>query len=454
MKNRHIDLLNGRILPSLTGLALPIMATSLVQTAYSLTDMAWIGRVGSSAVAAVGAAGMYTWLSNGIVTLARMGGQVKVAHSLGEGSTEDAVEYGRGAIQLALLLALLYALTVNVFTGPLIGFFGIRSPRIVWEARMYLRITGGLIVFSFLNQTMTGLLTAIGDSRTPFLANCVGLAMNMVLDPVMIFGIGPFPRMEAVGAAAATVTAQMTVTAVMVWRAAHDTVLFDKIRLSDRTPGKYFRVIVALGVPSALQNVLYTGISMVLTRMVVSWGDAAVAVQRVGGQIESISWMTAEGFGSAMNAFTGQNFGAKSYDRVRKGYHISMAVIGAWGFMTSCLLVFGAEPLFRLFIREPDVVPVGIGYLTILGYGQMMMCIELVTGGAMQGMGKTMACSVITIILTSSRIPLAVVLGGTSLGLDGIWWALTLTSIAKGIVFVLYYSRILHRLPDCGKERG
>ena len=83
-ESHHIDLLNGHIFPSLTGLALPIMATSLVQTAYNLTDMAWIGRVGSHAVTAVGAAGMYTWFSSGIVMLAKMGGQVKVAHSLGK----------------------------------------------------------------------------------------------------------------------------------------------------------------------------------------------------------------------------------------------------------------------------------------------------------------------------------------------------------------------------------
>ena len=106
---RHIDLLHGRILRSLTGLALPIMATSLVQTAYNLTDMAWIGRVGSAAVTAVGAAGMYTWLSSGIVTLARMGGQIKVAHNLGEGEIKEAVEYGRGSLQLTLFLALMFA---------------------------------------------------------------------------------------------------------------------------------------------------------------------------------------------------------------------------------------------------------------------------------------------------------------------------------------------------------
>ena len=85
-KTRNIDLLNGSIFTSLTSLAMPIMATALVQMAYNLTDMAWIGRVGSEAVTAVGTAGMYTWLSQGVVMFARMGGQVKVAHSLGEGN--------------------------------------------------------------------------------------------------------------------------------------------------------------------------------------------------------------------------------------------------------------------------------------------------------------------------------------------------------------------------------
>lgn len=451
---RHIDLLHGRIFPSLTGLALPIMATSLVQTAYSLTDMAWIGRVGSSAVAAVGAAGMYTWLSSGIVMLARMGGQIKVAHSLGEGSTEDAVEYGRGALQLTIVLALLFAVITNAFAPQLIGFFDLSSDRIVQDAQNYLRITCGLILFSFLNQTLTGLFTAIGDSRTPFLANFTGLAMNMVLDPVLIFGIGPFPRMEAVGAAAATVTAQAVVTLVMVIRALQDTVLFDKIRLLKPVSWEYLRVMTLLGIPSAAQNMLYTGISMVLTRMVVSWGDTAIAVQRVGGQVEGISWMTAEGFGSAINAFTGQNYGAKYYDRVKKGYMISLAVIGAWGIMTSCLLIFGAEPIFRLFIREPEVVPAGVSYLVIIGIGQMFMCEELVTGGALQGLGKTMSCSVITILFTAARIPLAYVLSSTSMGLNGIWWALTITSIVKGIVFVGYYLWTLKDLPGTAAEAG
>lgn len=444
---RNIDLLHGKILPSLTSLALPIMATSMVQTAYNLTDMAWIGSVGSHAVTSVGAAGMYTWLSGGVVTLARMGGQVKVAHSLGRNSTEEAAEYAGGAIRMTVLLAVLFAFVTNVFAGPLIGFFGLSSSKIVADAVIYLRITCGLILFSFLNQTMTGLFTATGDSRTPFVANCIGLVINMILDPVLIFGIGPFPRMEAAGAAIATVTAQMVVMLVLIVRSRTDTLLLQKVKLWKRTAPGYLKAMITMGLPSAIQNTLYCAISMILTRMVASWGDSAVAVQRVGGQIECISWMTAEGFGSAMNAFTGQNYGAKAYQRVKKSYRTAAVLIGIWGIFTTSLLVFGAEPIFRLFIREPEVVPIGIQYLIVIGFGQMFMCEELMTVGALQGMGKTMSCSLLTIVFTAARIPLAILLSSTTLGLNGIWCALTITSIVKGFVFVGYYLNTLRRLP-------
>lgn len=445
---KSVDLLSGKIGRTLTKLALPIMATSMVQTAYNLTDMAWIGQIGSRAVTAVGAAGMYIWLSGGIVTLARMGGQIKVAHSLGEGNQAEAVEYAKGAIQMTVLLSILFALIVNVFTGSLIGFFGLNGQKVITEAQIYLRIAGGLIFFSFLNQTLTGVFTALGDSRTPFIANSIGLAVNMVLDPILILGFGPFPRMEAAGAAVATVAAQMVVTLVLVLCAGREQNLFPYMKIWNPARKDILIKIVRLGLPSSLQNLLYCGISMMLTRMVASWGDEAVAVQRVGGQVECVSWMAAEGFGSAMNAFTGQNFGARLMKRIRKSYLIAVCIIAIWGLITTSLLVFGAEPLFCIFIREETVIPLGIDYLRILGYGQMFMCVELMTVGSLQGLGRTLDCSVLTILLTASRIPLAILLTNTMLGLNGIWWALTVSSVLKGIIFFGYYLWVLRRLPE------
>lgn len=443
---KNIDLLNGNILTSLTELALPIMATSLVQTAYNLTDMAWIGMVGSDAVAAVGAAAMYTWLSSGVAALARMGGQVKSAHAYGEGNRREAVQYGKGALQLALVLAAAYGIITNLFAGPLIGFFHLNSSLVVKDAIVYLRIACGLILFAFIGQTLTGLYTASGNSRTPFVANCIGMGANIVLDPLLIFGLGPIHGMGVAGAAVATVTAQFIVSLVLVISMRKDPVLAAQMRIWIPTPLSNIKTMVRIGFPAAIQSMLYCGISMVLTRFVTAWGDTAVAVQRVGGQIESISWMTADGFGTAINAFVGQNYGAGNLKRVKKGYMTASVIMFIWGIFTTCLLIFGAASIFSLFIHEPEVIPAGADYLRIIGFSEMFMCVELMTVGALSGMGKTMEASVITIILTTARIPLAVILGGTALGLNGIWWALTISSIVKGIIFFGYYLHIMKRM--------
>lgn len=137
MKSHHVDLLNEAIAPALTRLALPIMATSLVQMLYNLTDMAWIGRLGAGAVTAVGSAGMYTWFSQGFAILARTGGQVKTAHCLGAGENDSAAQYARGALQLGILFAVLYGLVSLFGASRLIGFFKLNSPEVIAQAEWY-----------------------------------------------------------------------------------------------------------------------------------------------------------------------------------------------------------------------------------------------------------------------------------------------------------------------------
>ena len=446
--NKKIDLLKGNIFTSLTGLALPIMVTALVQMAYSLTDMAWIGFVGSPAVAAVGAGGMYVWLSQGVVALAKMGGQVKVAHCLGRGDKEDSAIYASSAIQMGILFALLYGAAAFFGAKPLIGFFGLNDASVVHNAQVYLKITCGLIIFSYLNSIITGIMTAMGNSRTPLLANFIGLVLNMLLDPVLIFGIGPIKGTGVVGAAIATVMAQAVVTMVFFVAVKKDRLLLHKVKVFHKVSWDHMKAMIKIGFPASVQNLIYTSISMVLTRFVTGFGDSAVAVLRVGGQIESISWMTADGFAAAINSFVGQNYGAGQYGRVKKGYFTAAGVMFVWGLFCSLLLITLPEHIFGLFIHEAEVIPMGVRYLVILGFCQMFMCIELTTIGALSGLGKTLLCSVISVVFTSARIPFAIVLSSTALGLDGVWWAFTISSIIKGILFFFSFLAVSGKLPQ------
>ena len=450
---KHIDLLHGPVLSSLTRLAIPIMATSLIQMAYNLTDMIWIGRLGSNAVAAVGAAGMYMWLSNGLAVLSKMGGQVNTGHSLGAGDSKEAAGYAAGALQLAAFTGLLFGLLCILFSVPLIDFFKLNSPQVIADARIYLKITCGLVFFSFLNQTFTGLFTAIGNSRAAFFATTSGLVINFFMDPVLIFGIGPFPELRVMGAAIATVFAQMIVTCMFLLFALRDDLLFCHVRFFSRPKLAAIKSIVQVGVPSCLQNMLFTGISMIIARMVAGYGDAAVAVQKVGSQIESISWMTADGFAAAVNSFIAQNHGAGNPGRIRRGYRSAMVIVLIWGLFCTFLLMVCPAPIFRIFITEPDVLPMGVDYLVILGVSQLFMSVEITTAGAFAGFGKTVPPSVVSILFTAMRIPLAFMLVDTILGLNGIWWSITISSILKGIVLLCWFLWFLKKeLPAAGTE--
>lgn len=439
LMNKHVDLLHGSVLKSLTRLAIPIMATFLIQMAYNLTDMIWIGRVGSDAVAAVGAAGMYLWLSSGISALAKTGGQVLAGHALGAGKYDEAEKYSANAFGLTLIFGILFGAVCLVLHRALIAFFNLNGSQVIADAEIYLMITGGLVLFSFLNQTFTGIFTAMGNSRAAFLATTTGLIVNIVLDPVLIFGIGPFPRLMVMGAAIATIFAQAIVTMMFFYYASKDTVIFKGIHIFCVPDRSHTAAIIRIGIPTSVQSLVFTGISMIIARIVAGYGDGAVAVQKVGSQIESISWMTADGFAAAVNSFIAQNHGAGNKERIRKGYFAAMLVVLLWGLVCTFLLMVCPTPIFRIFIREAEILPLGVDYLFILGVSQLFMSVEITTAGAFSGFGRTVPPSVIGIVFTAMRIPLALFLARTSLGLNGIWWSITISSICKGVFLLAWF---------------
>ena len=454
-KRMEGNLTKGPILKTLTKLAIPIMASSFLGTLYNITDMAWIGLLGSKAVAGVGVGGMFTWLSQGLAAMARMGGQVQVAQCIGRGERDRAHGFAQAAVQLATLMGMAYAVISLLFTRQMVAFFQLTDPEAQTAALSYTKIACGLIVFSFLTLTMTGLYTAQGDSKTPFLANLIGLVTNMILDPVLILGPGSFPKLGVVGAAIATVTAQAIVMTMMILG-----VIIQKkenvlkgIRLTAKIPKEYLGGLCRIGIPTAIQGMAYCAISMVLTRMVSAYGAEAVATQRVGGQIESISWNTADGFAAALNAFIAQNYGAGKMDRVRKGYHASLWTVGIWGLLISFVFVCFPKAIADIFFHEPKAVATAVGYLVIIGFSEAFMCVELTTVGALSGLGRTRLCSIISIAFTSARIPLAIILGGL-IGLSGIWWALSITSIIKGIIFTCTFLWITRKRQVCKTGNG
>lgn len=198
----------GSIPGQLIRLSLPIMGTSFVQMAYNLTDMLWLGRVGSDSVAAVGIASFFTWLGVSIMLIARIGAEVGVSQSLGANDHAKAKKFAGNAVTLVILLSIAYGLLTYLLAPNLISFFNIENHQVSGAAASYLRIIAIGSILYYSNPTFSGIFNGAGISKLPFRLNATGLIFNLILDPVLIFGIGPFPKMGSDGAGIATIISQ------------------------------------------------------------------------------------------------------------------------------------------------------------------------------------------------------------------------------------------------------
>ena len=445
--SKNLNLTEGKIRITLAKLALPIMGTSFIQMAYNLTDIMWLGRLSTNAVAAAGTAGYFMWFGAALVMITQIGVGVNVAQCYGRGDTEGAKKYISNGFQLDLFIAILYSIFLFVFKRELIGFFDLKDPEVISMAIEYLTIISIGITFHFLNPVFSTTLNSTGNSITPFKINTFGLIANILLDPLLIFGIGPIPALGIKGAAIATILSQFIVTLIFIIIGKISSTIYSHVNLFLKPNKQIITSIMTIGIPPFFQTGLHSIISMIITKIVAGFGPIPVAVQSIGSQIESISWMTSEGFSAAISAFVGQNYGAKKIERIKDGYKQGMQILGGIGIFATMLLIFAAEPLFSIFVpNDPVAIREGVIYLRILGLSQFFMSIEIGTSGAFNGLGRTLPPTINGGILNALRIPLALVLSAGLLGLSGVWWSITISSIIKGIIIFIWFRFTLRRL--------
>ncbi|MGL5328800.1 MAG: MATE family efflux transporter, partial [Peptostreptococcaceae bacterium] len=261
MENR-IDLTKGPITKKLIMLSLPIMGTSFIQMAYNMIDMIWVGKAGSDAVAAVGTAGFFPWLAMAFVMISKIGGEIKVAQSIGENDINKTKSYIKAAIEINIILSILYTLFLVTFNKGLIGFFRLGDENVISMSSTYLYIIAIGMVFYFINPVFTAIFNGMGNSKTPFKINTVGLITNIILDPILILGWFGAPKLGVAGAAIATVIAQIVVSSLFIYRLRKDSGDYFRIKLFRNIEFNYYKVLYNLGIPVALQSGMFTLFSM------------------------------------------------------------------------------------------------------------------------------------------------------------------------------------------------
>ena len=287
----------------------------------------------------------------------------------------------------------------------------------------------------FLTATLTGLYNAIGHSKVPFRIMCIGLGCNMLLDPLFIHLIG----WGVQGAALATVISQTVVLFLFVRKAQRDK-LFDSFPFFVRLRRTYVLRILQVGVPVVLLNVLFAFVSIYMGGVVSRiGGHIGVATMTTGAQIEALTWNTANGVTTALVAIVGQNWAAGHLRRVYEVYRRALTFTLSVGFVGMLAFLLFSEELFSLIVPEREAYIAGGLYLRIVGLSQMFMMLEITTGGLFNGLGKTYLSAGIGIVGTYLRIPIVLLFVSLGWGLEAAWWAISLTSVLKGLVFFAFF---------------
>jgi putative MATE family efflux protein len=432
--NDRYDLTKGNIIRQLLLVSLPIMGTSFVQMAYNLTDLFWLGKVSPDATSAAGIGGFFTWLGAAVFLLVKIGTEVRVSQRVGINRFDEAKEYAKTGVQLEIIFGLLYSIVLFVLAKEWIAFFNIQEVNVEADAIIYLQVISIGMVFYLLNPIFTAALNGTGNTFIPFLISATGLVFNIILDPVFILVLGWGVK----GAAIATIIAQFLVSLIFIIYYKGANSILSKVKVFSKINKEKAKDILQLGIPVAIQSALFTFIAMVISRMVSEYGSPAISVQKVGSNIESLSWLVAGGISTALGTFVGQNFGAKLYDRVLKGIKYALITMSIYGVLITAMLYFLAGPMIKIFLDYHETIELGIDYLQILAFSQILMIVEATVGGAFNGLGQTKPASFVSIFFNLLRIPMALFFT-KEYGLNGIWLAITISSILKGMVLYIWF---------------
>ncbi len=350
----------------------------------------------------------------------------------GEGFPELAARAAAAAVLCALAAGAVVSLLGLALTDALFRLMTV-PPEVARLGHAYLGtwLLGGPLVFGFFAVEAT--FRASGDTRTPFLLLAASVLLSVGLDPLLIAGLGPFPKLGVVGAAAASVMVRGGGFVIGVAIALRRGLL--RLGLPD---WRAVPTIVRVGAPLSLAGVLLSVIYMWLTRFTSRFGTPALAALGVGHKVEGLGFIAISGLALSASALVGQNLGAGLEERAREAVRLALRYCLLVTLTTAALFLTLPRALVALFTSDPAVIADGSLYLRVIAFAQVGQTFELILEGAMAGAGYTLRPQLVSTALTALRVPLAA-WWSTGVGLLGIWLALSVTAVARGVAMTLFW---------------
>lgn len=388
------DITQGVIWKQLLAFFFPLWFGTFFQQLYNTVDTVVVGRfVGKTALAAVGSTGVIVNLTVGLFTGLAAGAVVVIAQRYGARMGDEVHKSVHTAMLLSILMGAFF-----MVVGFLITPWALRALNTTEDALpgaiLYLRVYFLGMIPNLVYNMGTAVLRAVGDSRRPLYFLMAASLCNIVLDLLLVVGF----HLGVLGVAIATVISQI-LSAVLV--------VLSLIR-AEGTPFQLFprsltihpqplRAILQVGVPTALQSVMYSSSNLFIQAAINSFGTDAVAAWTAYGKMDVVFWMTITAMSQSVTTFAGQNYGAGKYDRLKKGVKVSVVMSAIITLSISAIMVLFARPILTIFTPDHDVLEIGVAMVHFLAPSYITYILIELLSGAIRGAGKSLVPTLITV---------------------------------------------------------
>ncbi len=438
--SKRQDFTTGSIPRHLLIFAIPMFLGNLLQALYNTVDTIWVGRfLGPEALAAVSVSFPIIFVLVSLVMGIGMGTTVLVAQYAGAKDWERVRRVVINSVGLLTIAGAAVSVIGYVFSEGALRL--INTPEeLIPLATSYLKIFFTGLIFMFIYNVMGAILRGLGDSRTPLNFLIIATVLNIILDPIFIFGIGPIPRMEVAGVALATVIAQ-GVSALLSIRHLYKVngLLSKDWRVYSKLDKELTLLTLKIGIPAGLQQTVVSVGALALTSIVNGFGHLVVAGYGVGNRLDHFSFMPAMSVSMAVSAVVGQNLGAGQEERAKQSLYWALILSGSISLAVTLGMQFLAWPISQIFTTDTQVLTYATEYLRIISFSYVFLAVMFSVTGFLRGAGDTLPTMLITMVsLWFVRIPLAKYFS-ILWGSRGIWIGIAVSPVIGLTLTSLYY---------------
>jgi putative MATE family efflux protein len=434
------DLTSGSLHRAIWYLAPPMMLETGIQNVSQLLDTYWVAQLGSAALAAVTISITVRWMLNSLGNGLGIGGMAVVARRVG-GKDQAAAEHAVWqTILLGLIVSLLLAVLGQIVAAPLLRLLG-ADAEVLPLGMAYLRVAFGGIATLILVFAINSMLRGAGEARLAMTVLFVSMATTIALEPLLVFGLGPFPALGVAGSAWANVLgfgSGLLLQAIILLSGRARI----RLNLHDLRPDLPLMVrIVHIALPSTVQMTLRSSSRLLIIGLVGLYGTFALAGYGVANRLLLIAIIPCFGLGNAAATLVGQNLGARQPKRAERSVWWVSAYAAGFIVVVAALLFFFARSWIALFDPDPQVVAFGSDCLRIVAASLLPSAIGVVLARGFDGAGNTMPAMVVNLIsLWGMELPVAFGLSRfVGLGTTGIWWGRAVSNLANGLMFAFWF---------------